>query len=194
MDFAEEVKSLAAKARERDPGFHRFGALSHKYQFNPTIGIELIHEFETERGLTLPDAYVLYLTEIGNGGAGPNYGLFPLEKVKGFYNPDVEIFFDRTDIPDVWEEVCRVYDEAFENDGDEYLKIEERVLNGSVIIGTPGCTMYTVLMCAGKNYGKIGVVDLDMVEYAPPSLSDKTFEEWILEYFRKAANGEIIEE
>lgn len=187
MDFVEEIKFLAAKARERDPKFHRFGALSHKYEFNPPIEIAKIREFEKGSGLTFPDAYVIYLTQIGNGGAGPNYGLFPLEKVQGFYNPEVEIFLDRTDIPNVWEEVCRVYDEAFENDSDEYLKIEERVLNGSVIIGTPGCTMYTILMCAGENCGKIGVVDLDMEEYAPPSLSDQTFEKWILEYFRKAA-------
>lgn len=187
MDFAKEVKSLAAKAHERDPKFQRFGALGHKYEFNIPIGIEKIHEFEKESGLKLPDAYVLYLTQIGNGGAGPDYGLFPLEKVKSSYNPDEEIFLDRTDIPNVWEEICRAYDEALDNDSDEYLKIEERVLNGSAIIGTPGCTMYTILMCAGENYGKIGVVDLDMEEYAPPGLSDQTFEEWILEYFRKDA-------
>lgn len=187
MNFVNEVKSLAELARERNPHPQEFGAIKHGYKFNPTIGIDKVREFETKCGLKLPDTYVLYLTQIGNGGAGPDYGLFALEEIKGFYNPEAEIFLDKKDNTMEWAEMCRIHDELLDNDNDEYLKIEERALNGSVIIGTPGCTMYTVLMCEGENYGKIGVVDLDMVEECAPHLSDKTFEEWILEYFRKAA-------
>ncbi|MDE7400196.1 MAG: SMI1/KNR4 family protein [Oscillospiraceae bacterium] len=189
MDFVTEVKSLAVKARERDTKFHRFGALGHRYEFNPPILIDKVHEFEAASGLTLPEAYVLYLTQIGNGGAGPDYGLFPLEKIKAIYDPNEEIFLDKKDYDEEWVEICRAYDESLENDDGEYLRIESRAFNGSVIIGTPGCTMYTILMCKGENYGKIGVIDSDMVEEYVPQISDKTFEEWILEYFRKAAEG-----
>lgn len=188
MDFVTEVKSLAVKARERDPKFHRFGALGHRYEFNPSISIDKVREFEAASGLTLPEAYVLYLTQIGNGGAGPDYGLFPLEKIKAIYDPDEEIFLDKKDIDEEWAEMCRAYDESLENDDGEYLRIERRTFNGSVIIGTPGCTMYTILMCKGKNYGKVGIIDSDMVEECPPQVFDQTFEEWILEYFRKATS------
>ena len=189
MDFVTEVKSLAELARERNPNPQEFGAITHKYQFNPPIGIDKVREFEAASGLTLPEAYVRYLTQIGNGGAGPNYGLFPLEKIKAFYDPNEEIFLDKKDIDEEWDEICRAYDESLENDDGEYLKIEQRAFNGSVIIGTPGCTMYTILMCKGENYGKIGVIDSDMMEEYVPQIFDKTFEEWILEYFRKAAGN-----
>ncbi|MBD5112878.1 MAG: SMI1/KNR4 family protein [Ruminococcaceae bacterium] len=189
MDFVTEVKSLAALARERNPNPQEFGAIKHKYLFDPPIGIDKVREFETASGLTLPEAYIQYLTQIGNGGAGPDYGLFPLEKIKAIYDPNEEIFLDKKDIDEEWAEICRAYDESLENDDSEYLKIEQRAFNGSVIIGTPGCTMYTILMCKGENYGKIGIIDSDMVEEYVPQIFDKTFEEWILEYFRKAAEG-----
>lgn len=189
MDFVTEVKSLAELARARDTDFREFGAREHRYEFNPSIGIDKVREFETASGLTFPEAYVQYLTQIGNGGVGPNYGLFPLEKIKAIYDPNEEIFLDKEDNAEEWAEICRAYDESLENDDGEYLRIESRAFNGSVIIGTPGCTMYTILMCKGENYGKIGVIDSDMVEECPPQISDKTFEEWILEYFRRAAEG-----
>lgn len=189
MDFVEQVKALAALAREKNPRPQDFGAISHKYQFNPPIGVDKVCEFETECGLTLPEAYVLYLTQIGNGGAGPDYGLFPLEKIKAIYDPNEEIFLDKKDIDEEWAEMCRAYDESLDNDDGEYLRIERYAFNGSVIIGTPGCTMYTILMCKGENYGKIGIIDSDMVEECAPRIFDQTFEEWILGYFRNAAEN-----
>ena len=54
-----------------------FGSAAHDYKLNPPIPVSTIEEFEARHGIRLPDDYRHFVTEIGNGGAGPYYGLFP---------------------------------------------------------------------------------------------------------------------
>ena len=191
MDFAEKIKMLGKKAKEKDRQMQIFGASSHKYEFNPVISEEKVRKFEKYYNIKLPDAYVVYLTRVGNGGAGPNYGLYSLETVAKknkhwLSKQSDEIFLDRKDKTGEWREMCELYDQAAELENDEEcLRIEEIIYNGALVISTPGCTMYTILMCKGENYGKIGIIDTDMMEEYEPRISDKTFEEWILEYFQQ---------
>lgn len=37
--------------------------------------------FEARYNVKLPPEYVFFITQVGNGGAGPYYGLYPLEKL-----------------------------------------------------------------------------------------------------------------
>lgn len=59
-----------------------FGSAMHNYQLNPPIPVSTIEEFEVRNGITLPDDYRLFITQIGNGGAGPYYGLFPFGELE----------------------------------------------------------------------------------------------------------------
>lgn len=77
----EKVVDVLKKAKKIDKELNVFGASSHKYKLNPVTTIEKVEEFEEKYGIKLPKEYVNFLTKIGNGGAGPDYGLFPLERV-----------------------------------------------------------------------------------------------------------------
>jgi hypothetical protein len=66
------------RLRALDPDLQQFGALEHEYRLHPTLPEQALAAFEREHGLTLPTEYRLFLAQVGNGGAGPHYGLVPL--------------------------------------------------------------------------------------------------------------------
>lgn len=55
-----------------------FAARSHWYDLNPPAPEDEVAQLEARHGCRLPDEYRRFITEIGNGGAGPAYGVFPL--------------------------------------------------------------------------------------------------------------------
>ena len=67
------LQQLAKKDRKRKV----FGASAHDYQLNPSLDAEVVASFEADHEITLPEDYRRFITKIGNGGAGPFYGLFP---------------------------------------------------------------------------------------------------------------------
>jgi hypothetical protein len=54
-----------------------FGANEHRFLLNPPIPEAQAAAFESEHSVQLPAEYRHFLTAIGNGGAGPFYGVFP---------------------------------------------------------------------------------------------------------------------
>lgn len=58
-----------------------FGAGSHNYKLEKTLSINEINFFENEHKIQLPEDYVSFLINIGNGGAGPFYGVEKLQDV-----------------------------------------------------------------------------------------------------------------
>lgn len=51
--------------------FREFGADTHHYQLNAALARANVAAFERAHSVDLPDDYVAFLTELGNGGAGP---------------------------------------------------------------------------------------------------------------------------
>ncbi|MDE7327536.1 MAG: SMI1/KNR4 family protein, partial [Lachnospiraceae bacterium] len=73
-----KLRKQLKRAGEKDSDFSRFGANSHKYQLNSPASEDTIAAFETRFGIVLPEGYRNFLLWMGNGGAGPFYGLFKL--------------------------------------------------------------------------------------------------------------------
>lgn len=72
------IKGKLELAKITDSELSVFGAKSHKYRLNAPLSRTELHAFERKHALTLPEAYALFLTELGNGGAGPYYGMYAL--------------------------------------------------------------------------------------------------------------------
>jgi hypothetical protein len=68
------VVRLLADLRRRDRRRRVFGSAAHDYRLNPPLSTCIIDEFEARHGVALPEDYRHFVTEIGNGGAGPYYG------------------------------------------------------------------------------------------------------------------------
>lgn len=72
----DSVHALAA----RDPGLHRFGAAQHRYQLAPSLDEPALAAIEDRIGATLPRDLRQFASEISAGGAGPYYGIVPLDR------------------------------------------------------------------------------------------------------------------
>lgn len=72
------IKEKLEKLASRDPKYKVFGAYAHKYVLFPRLSERTVSAFERKWRVTLPADYRQFLTELGNGGAGPSYGVFKL--------------------------------------------------------------------------------------------------------------------
>lgn len=80
-ETAAEVATLAElleRLREADPGFRVAGSERHRYRLGPALAEAELAAFEADHGARLPEDFRLFLADVGNGGAGPFYGLEPL--------------------------------------------------------------------------------------------------------------------
>lgn len=77
-DITEQIQRLESL----DKNLEGFGAKSHKYRRGPTVSASEIAKVEARLGTTLPsELRDLYLAW-GNGGVGPDYGLFSLDDLE----------------------------------------------------------------------------------------------------------------
>ncbi|BBM87035.1 SMI1/KNR4 family protein [Candidatus Uabimicrobium amorphum] len=73
------LKKYLEALHKLDEAFFLPGADIHKYSLNETISEEKLHDSE-QKYTVLPHHHRSFLLEIGNGGAGPGYGVYTLEK------------------------------------------------------------------------------------------------------------------
>ncbi|GAA4209602.1 SMI1/KNR4 family protein [Actinocatenispora rupis] len=65
-----------------------FGSAGHGWMLQPPLPADELAEAETQLRVEFPAGYRSFLTEVGSGGAGPAYGLFPLRTVGGRWQWD----------------------------------------------------------------------------------------------------------
>src|SRR5450755_2429190 len=73
---ASRILHTLAELRSAPPRV--FGADVHLCRLNPAAAEVEILAFEQARKITLPPDFREFLTGVGDGGAGPSYGIFPL--------------------------------------------------------------------------------------------------------------------
>jgi hypothetical protein len=79
----ETILPLVDELRRLDPKHRVFGAeiggnWGHGYRFNDRLDESSVRAFEMRNGLQLPSDYREFITQVGDGGAGPHYGIYPL--------------------------------------------------------------------------------------------------------------------
>lgn len=186
-----ECKSIEEKLKkliELDKDFSIFGSESHEYIINSKLTEEEIQNFEAKNQLTLPSEYREYLKNIGNGGAGPFYGLLELEDNDNNLT-DLSMEFPYTyDKPlklvEVYETMDEMDDENEEEQEQFLNEIYEKSVRGIIFLAHEGCGMYSVLVVKGEEYGKVWYFDFANDAGTYPLTSEKTgksmkFFEWM---------------
>lgn len=186
-----ECKSIEEKLKkliELDKDFSIFGSESHEYIINSKLTEEEIQNFEAKNQLTLPSEYREYLKNIGNGGAGPFYGLLELEDNDNNLT-DLSMEFPYTyDKPlklvEIYETMDEMDDENEEEQEQFLNEIYEKSVRGIIFLAHEGCGMYSVLVVKGEEYGNVWYFDFANDAGTYPLTSEKTgksmkFFEWM---------------
>lgn len=202
LPFPERLKRLTEQASQADPQRLIFGSKKNDYKYAPTVDISKILELEDKYGVPLPQQLVTFFTEVGNGGAGVDYGMYSLEYIEktclsdtsgeGFvYEPDKPTVFDHDD-PELFyyekalaiEELDNKYQDAAQAEIDAaYREITRNLL----IIGTAGCTFDYFIVLTGKKKGMIGKLDWNMIADPGqgPYCFDLTLSQWLEDHFKR---------
>ncbi|MEG5040497.1 MULTISPECIES: SMI1/KNR4 family protein [unclassified Microcoleus] len=162
----KELAQLLGRLRHTDKNFCVFGTNSHQYKLGPTLSEAELQSFEQKHQVKLPEDYRLFLKEIGNGGAGPFYGLEPLEEAAQYRDLSKPFPFIKA--------THSYSDEELEEwgDRDEY--------PGVLDLCHQGCAIYCYLVVNGPAYSTMWVGRED---FYPMELS---FGRWYRGWVEKA--------
>lgn len=148
------------RLRALDVSCEQFGAKSHRYQLGRPLAQEKLQYYEQQHGVALPYEYRRFLMEIGHGGAGPFYGLFPLDsrdtEFLNMFGGDLRKPFQWTTSfnPDEWELGRNLRDlEGVE--WDENGRYAGMFLPGALYLCHCGCAIRIFLIVCGPCEGEI---------------------------------------
>ena len=155
-----------------------FGSETHGFKLNAPLTEEAVTQFESGHGVRLPEDYRGFLIRVGNGGAGPAYGMFRLLEMddghgtcrwrenNGFVGilsqpfPHTEAWNDLTNKPHF--EEADIVNEADEDE--KMAKIDaweenhywnSRHVNGAIPICHLGCAIRQWLVITGDEAGHV---------------------------------------
>jgi len=199
-EHAKYIKKLIQKVANKDKNYKIFGSDSHKYLLNETVSLEQVRAFEAKYQVELPEEYVFFITKVGNGGAGPFYGIDPLcldeEYEKHYqklskptkYNDDYLQFYKKCLALSEKEKLDEDFFEEEYNIEDDDINFDD-CLDGVLNINTQGCTFDTLLVLNGSRKGELVYIDWNFELYNPPRLINMTFLEWYQSFFEEVLAG-----
>ncbi|WP_405853321.1 SMI1/KNR4 family protein [Streptomyces sp. NBC_00090] len=161
-----------------DPERALFGAGTHRYELAPALPEAEIGAFEEEHGIRLPADYRSFVAEVGNGPAGPGYGLMPLtvprpEAVED-WAADGEWQEDR--LPGRLATPFPLTDPLPGAIG----ALADDLTPGTLMLADEGCCMYIRLILTGPRAGEIWRLDPDWGGFVPASPDFRTwYTEWL---------------
>lgn len=180
------ILNLLNEAKKSDSSFEQFGSEKHKYKLNPVIAEKDVLEAERKYNFKLPDDYFWFITNVGNGGAGPYYGIepFKLDDEQYLISLGKETILEPMKSQEEYESFIKKYDEC---DDEDYDKLDEELWHGLLFIGTQGCTLNMNIVMSGENRGRILYGDYD--RQRPYYAYGNSFLEWYENWLKETAEG-----
>lgn len=160
-----------------------FGVQEHQFRMNPTLSEDALLTFETRHGIRLPEDYRAFLRNVGNGGAGPYYGILPLERWADEWEPD-----EQGD--DVLSQPCPLSETLPSIDKQWKQMLPPGVKNpyqGTLTICEQGCTYFVLLIVSGPTRGR--VVYIDLQGQPPYFLREPDFLSWYERWLDETIGG-----
>ena len=210
-DFIHGALSrLASKDSER----RLFGSSKHEYRLHPPVDANEISQFEEQNGIRLPDDYRFFITEIGNGGAGPAYGVFKFGEEddgfdyckwsNGYLVGDLSKPFVHSEswnhTKEFWDKEPEISDELSEDEEDRLMEEWDSlltaeywspsVMDGAIPVCHLGCAQRQWLVINGPQRGYVWNDFRADQEGIKPNMSSggtpATFSMWYLTWLQSA--------
>ncbi|MFD4555874.1 SMI1/KNR4 family protein [Streptomyces sp. NPDC058469] len=173
------IRELAA----RDPERSRFGADTHRYELSPALPEVEVGAFEEAHGVDLPTEYRSFVTEVGDGPAGPGHGLMPLTVPR---RPETG---EEWAVDDEWEEdrlpgrLAEPFPLAEPLPGRIGASAGE-LTRGTLMLAEEGCGSYVRLILNGPRKGEVWQIDPDWGGFV---LVSPDFRTWYTEWLRRSS-------
>lgn len=199
--FSDRLQLLKVADRDR----RVFGAAEHHYDLRPPVAEADVRAFEERYRVRLPEEYREFLTRLGDGGAGPCYGLFPL----GVFRDDPSPGRQDDSIGDLtkpfphkvaWNagEDYLAAAPNFSEDEDAWWGWQEeyfspRLIDGALPICHEGCGYFFLLIVTGADRGRIWLDGRSSDDGIMPVAGDDdvslTFERWYAGWLDEASKA-----
>ena len=208
-DPIQQIRAGLLRLAARDRAWETFGAEAHEYRLCPTLSEAEVSAFEAAHGVALPPLYRRFITELGNGGPGPCYGLFPLGMWDGSGDGlepwgSLAVGDLRRDFPHVdgWNLPEDDLNPPDFNDREAEVAFFDRLdeiyydtmwIDGSIPIGDQGCAHRFLLVVTGECRGTIWLDERAGYAGIRPLLDARgqtmSFVDWYLEWIQSALDG-----
>lgn len=200
----DQIREAVRRLQAAQPAV--FGASGHRFALNPPVSAAEVVTFERVHRVELPAAYREFITAVGNGGAGPYYGVFPLGQMDGTgaelqpwqsQNGIVGILSEPFLLREVWNDLTGMpADSLADTDACEYERqldaFDQKYwdasrLNGSFPICHMGCALRLWLVVTGDEAGHMwcdrraeyaGLVPVRAKDGSPATFSS-WYAEWL---------------
>jgi len=196
----EKIIRVLDQAKSVDAKFEKFGASKHRYRLNPPIRASFVRGVEERYGFVLPEDYFRFITEIGDGGAGPDYGIMPfVELLEKGSSPQAETyqeeyrkslanpFLPRPMGVDEVEEYAIATRETYELAPDKYYIYEKEdpdalcIMDGFYILGTHGCQWDFGLVLSGEKRGQVFDTDNEGAYSFTAGSFEEFYQNWLMD-------------
>ncbi len=198
--YAEYLRELVKKASAFDPYCKVFGSSKHKYQLNPVISLEEVQAYEQRHKIKLPSEYVFFITQVGNGGAGPYYGIYPLDTTKECYEIAGTPFISSKLTAQQWKEKWEPFEQKCNEESEDeddldnlYDRTEKETQQGTYAVGTQGCTYETLAIAQGEEENQIFYVNSSWHSEYMPYNTEMSFLEWYENFFLEIIQGNNVD-
>ncbi|MBW4612784.1 MAG: SMI1/KNR4 family protein [Desmonostoc vinosum HA7617-LM4] len=166
MNKVLQLKNKLTQLATLDATFQVFGSESHQYQLNPCLSETDIQIFETKYKITLPSDYRNFVLEIGNGGAGPGYGLYRMPGITYEntilvtpYPQNCKILSQPFPFAEAWNNLDLIVKDDADISVNNDAYFNEQFIQGSIAIAHYGCGIYAILIITGEQQGNIWIDD-----------------------------------
>lgn len=184
--WVNHIQELLEQARTKDVNMDVFGAGTHQYKLEKPVSEMKIRAFEQQYGIDLPEEYRNFLMLVGNGGAGPYYGIYGLRALKEQLQKE-RGYLSKAD-PVIYPGMS---DEEWDSTADPEGRGESEELfpyGGILPIGSQGCTLMTGLVLKGPYCGQVVYYDEDLCG-KPFFVREKGFLAWYERWLREVILG-----
>lgn len=192
LEVGKKYGSLTEKIFKK---YTLFGAEKHRYALNPPIDGAIVQNAEERYNFSLPSDYFEFITKVGDGGAGPDYGIdrfadFIAEsnKMNGYaevYRKSLALPFEvRSMLPEEVEEYA-FSRESYEKEPENYFVYErdhgddEWETSGFYVLGTHGCQWDFGLITSGDRRGQVFDTDNEGACYFIAGSFEEFYGQWL---------------
>jgi SMI1 / KNR4 family (SUKH-1) len=156
----DRIADKLDRLREADRAFSVFGSDSHGYLLGSKLTERDLLAVEQRLGVRLPKEYRLFLARLGEGGAGPFYGLFTPygEDLEDITNPEYvrkPFRWSEAFNPYHWNDACSqedVWCDDPEENGNPQIILH---VPGALYICHFGCAIRFFLIVNGQCFGEV---------------------------------------